>query len=1217
MLKIVNPTGVLPREESRFLPDNAATEAENCDFSNGALRGLRADAAAPSGYTFLGGGLKTDTKTIYIPKLPLETETNNLVFQWPSPAHVVDSPTPYEDVTPEAAASTAYSTDARIYWTWDGHKEGNTLAHPAGAFVSTVGSAGSANEHGTPPAYLIGVPKPKRPPSAGVYDEVAGVKQSANPYWEMANGIAQYYPYDKNKFMLLDIAPGERLNFHVVAERADGTFTGVGSTTGDYNAADVKFTSSVASGIIRQLPQKSVSYLDGATWREGYVDIAFPNLPKIKEAGTVYAATASTPNVVGIILGKPSSAPGAENTTIELAPVIGYAVIVSIPVAKSGATADRVIAIVRDSSSKTTWPEEFPGYSASFTRIDNYVRVVFHYRPEYLEARAYCYTYVNKFGEEGPPSDPLLVEDYFPGRNVYLAFDMPENYTPNGGNLPLSGRAVDYANIKSLRLYRTAPGGNTYQFVREYRIVAPSEPPWPQPNGDTVCWATTGSSYPFCGNTQGYWLLGYDSTPSDALGEPLPAIDYLPPDQRLRMLCSVGNGVLAGAIGNEVRFSSSYLPYAWPRAYAQTLGGIVTSLTPVEGGLLATTTTHPYLITGVDPANMTATKLSTVQPGMGPYASCLVNGGVAFASSDGIAFQQGLNTTTEIFQRFFTKQAWLDRFSNLDDLRKAHFFYHDGGLLIWFENQSQRALYFRLEGEEPSLTYLDNSFAPRLMFYDKSSDALLYANKADTSLSVFCLKRPDRRPFTWVSKRFAFPYSQKFAWARIKGHGKLSVDIYTQLSDKKQQITDLDLDGGVPGSWSRALIPVQVGAYISYRSGNQSNGKFAVAVTGSLTTQGLRVSSNGVDWEVYTNVYGSAMNMNEPQIKWGMVRTITNGVVSIGVGGGWPNTIYLGRGDFTARTWTVTAINYQAYSLSQELSFAPNQSGTKWCVLYKVAGGSAQPETQWATTSDFVNFTYHTDPLLPYLYEIRNYDDGFLAYDFPTSSVSRAWLLNAAGDTWTAAPALNIPGHMIYIRWCNGILTAVTNDRKMWRYMSGSWQNYATIPVTIDKFFDILYGGGVMILPCGGATIKSSAVYFSLDYGVSWHAQAAPIEGYWVGTIFKEDRFIIVDSGGQVAIKHVIPQSTENTRPASPPGTTFSGGVTARLVSDADAEFKMYAYGEPVFVRLKAQRCENLHIMVKGAPLTESTEPGAVVNTLEPALYEVAIAATMEELKSA
>lgn len=78
---------------------------------------------------------------------------------------------------------------------------------------------------------------------------------------------------------------------------------------------------------------------------------------------------------------------------------------------------------------------------------------------ETLETRAYVYTYVTAWGEEGQPSDPTLVDLYPASQTVTLTF----------GTVPTGNY-----NLATIRIYRTAVGtsGTNYYFVDEVPVAS-------------------------------------------------------------------------------------------------------------------------------------------------------------------------------------------------------------------------------------------------------------------------------------------------------------------------------------------------------------------------------------------------------------------------------------------------------------------------------------------------------------------------------------------------------------------------------------------------------------------------------------------------------------------------------------------------------------------------------------------------------------------------
>jgi len=138
--------------------------------------------------------------------------------------------------------------------------------------------------------------------------------------------------------------------------------------------------------------------------------------------------------------------------------------------------------------------------------------------------RAYFYTYVNKYGEEGAPSDVAEVTDYTSG-NITLSL-----FSENP-----SGRALESGLIRVYRTNASDAGTAAFQFVDEFNI----------------------SGFNF---TTGTYV---DSVADADLGEICPSIYWgVPPDGITNVKLFKSN-TLVGIADNKLCFSVPGIPHAW------------------------------------------------------------------------------------------------------------------------------------------------------------------------------------------------------------------------------------------------------------------------------------------------------------------------------------------------------------------------------------------------------------------------------------------------------------------------------------------------------------------------------------------------------------------------------------------------------------------------------------------------------------------------------
>lgn len=262
--------------------------------------------------------------------------------------------------------------------------------------------------------------------------------------------------------------------------------------------------------------------------------------------------------------------------------------------------------------------------------------------------RAYVYTYVNRYGEEGPPSPVLEVSNYASG-----------NVTLTGFDDPASGRAID-----KIRLYRTnsaAAEMSEFQvvFASDIKIYDATET---YNSGDLVMYDedlfkcvqnnTTGVT-PV--GSAAEWDVWYDNIANaDLQADTLVSEDWEPPPTGMKGLCALPNGVMAGFYGNTVYLSEPYYPHAWPQGtytddYHYPLAHPIMALKVMGTSLVAMTTGPVYLLIGSQPDQMTPVKLDGIYPCLSKKGAAESPMGVFYPSRAGLiaVTADGLTVATE------------------------------------------------------------------------------------------------------------------------------------------------------------------------------------------------------------------------------------------------------------------------------------------------------------------------------------------------------------------------------------------------------------------------------------------------------------------------------------------------------------------------------------------------------------------------------------------
>lgn len=231
------------------------------------------------------------------------------------------------------------------------------------------------------------------------------------------------------------------------------------------------------------------------------------------------------------------------------------------------------------------------------------------------ETRYYVFTYVTDWGEESAPSPVSNTLDVYPSGATVLVSGL--GTTPPGG----------YSNITAKRVYRTLSGSSvtSFQLVDEIPI-----------SQDTYS----------------------DSTAGASLGEVIPSATWTAPPASPVAMTAMANGIMLLFEGYDVYASEAYIPYAYPIAYSQAVDF------PIVGGCgfgtsaVVLTTGNPYLVTGSDPSALSMVKLESNQACVSKRSIAAVEGGVMYASPDGLMLVTQSGQVTNLTAGFYDHATW-------------------------------------------------------------------------------------------------------------------------------------------------------------------------------------------------------------------------------------------------------------------------------------------------------------------------------------------------------------------------------------------------------------------------------------------------------------------------------------------------------------------------------------------------------------------------------
>ena len=259
-----------------------------------------------------------------------------------------------------------------------------------------------------------------------------------------------------------------------------------------------------------------------------------------------------------------------------------------------------------------------------------------------FEARGYVYTWVTAYDEEGPPSDPVVVNGWsnatwtitlFQPTIDNLGADYPE--LDANGNPVLDGNGNPIMlpanrNITKTRIYRTISnqsGMGSYFFVAEIPV------------------------------SQAVYV---DTITDDvvALNAQLVSLYWFAPPTVLAEILAYPNGIAVGFRSNEGWFAEAYRPHAWPPGYVLTTEFPVVGLGVCGQAIVVCTEGTPYLINGVNPASMALTKINLTEPCLHRGSIVATDTAVLYVSQNGLMQISQSGAGINITEGWITREKW-------------------------------------------------------------------------------------------------------------------------------------------------------------------------------------------------------------------------------------------------------------------------------------------------------------------------------------------------------------------------------------------------------------------------------------------------------------------------------------------------------------------------------------------------------------------------------
>jgi hypothetical protein len=345
--------------------------------------------------------------------------------------------------------------------------------------------------------------------------------------------------------------------------------------------------------------------------------------------------------------------------------------------------------------------------------------------------RAYVYTWVSAYGEEGPPSPATVVTSKVDASFTVVVAAAATNDT----------NATD-RNLTKTRVYRTitsSAGVATFFFVAEIPIAT----------------------------------LSYIDTQTEAVvaaQNQLQSTNWSAPPADLAGWVLMPNGIIAGWRKQELWFCEPYRPHAWPAMYSVAVEFPIVGLGVHSQNLVVLTQGFPSVVSGVNPASMTVSKLASLDPCLSRAGIVARQDGVVYPSPNGLVLiSQG--AATNLTSALISKDKW-QKLAQLPTLRaatfnNAYFAYgavrpgvfntsafntsafmqsdftgsHNGMLI---DTANERVAFGNLSSEHPMVNVFNDAFSGELLYIQ--DDVVYWIDISGAPAGVL--------PYLWRSKEF-------------------------------------------------------------------------------------------------------------------------------------------------------------------------------------------------------------------------------------------------------------------------------------------------------------------------------------------------------------------------------------------------------------------------------------------------------------------------------
>lgn len=388
----------------------------------------------------------------------------------------------------------------------------------------------------------------------------------------------------------------------------------------------------------------------------------------------------------------------------------------------------------------------------------------------------WVYTYVRVWGDgkvdEGPPS---------PVSNL-LELDSADT-----ADITTIASFTGYADhgISKIYLYRTQTGSTTadFQFVKELLIT------------DT---STT------------------DDVAGDALGETLLSTNWGPPPDTMKGITNIGNGILAGFVGNTVYLSDVFQPHGWSETQTFPCENTVIGLGAFNNTLIVLTEGYPLSVYISSPTELQVILHKELLPCQNLRSIVSTRDGVIYAAHNGLVMidQQGPRS---IIASLYSERQWAElNPSSIVGL------YHDNQYFFFWEkvvpvvDEDGNATTRTEQGSiiinliEPSAAVTSAQIPYGALFRSIDDNGIFYTVDTEDTTQIYRWEGSETRSksFVWKSKEFLSTSGRiNLGAARVLG-AFIGVTIDPETGEEFENDYARFLDQGLYGAINQAEVNV-------------------------------------------------------------------------------------------------------------------------------------------------------------------------------------------------------------------------------------------------------------------------------------------------------------------------------------------------------------------------------------------------------------------------